>query len=263
MPKLRVRGLHKSFGDVEVLRGIDVDVEAGEVVAIIGASGSGKSTFLRCINFLEEFHAGTIEVDGQTVGYVTDASGNNRRRPEKENELLRTRVGMVFQHFNLFPHLRVIDNVTLGPVQALGQSKGEAVERGRALLEKVGLAEKMHEHPANLSGGQQQRVAIARALAMNPSLMLFDEVTSALDPELVGEVLQVMRSLAEEGMTMLVVTHEMFFARDVADRMVFFAEGKIAEEGKPQELLDNPRDERLRRFIRRVVTPSVGAHSAP
>jgi polar amino acid transport system ATP-binding protein len=158
---------------------------------------------------------------------------------------------MVFQHFNLFPHLRVIDNVTLGPIQALGQSKAQAVARGRELLEKVGLAAKMNEHPANLSGGQQQRVAIARALAMNPSLMLFDEVTSALDPELVGEVLQVMRSLAEEGMTMLVVTHEMFFARDVADRMVFFAEGKIAEDGKPQDLLDNPRDDRLRRFIRR------------
>ncbi len=251
MLKLRVRGLHKSFGDVEVLRGIDLDVEAGEVVAIIGASGSGKSTFLRCINVLEEFDEGTIEVDGQTVGYVTDASGRRRRRPEKENELLRARVGMVFQHFNLFPHLRVIDNVTLGPIQVLGQPKAEALERGRALLAKVGLAAKMHEHPANLSGGQQQRVAIARALAMNPSLMLFDEVTSALDPELVGEVLQVMRSLAEEGMTMLVVTHEMFFARDVADRMVFFAEGKIAEEGKPQALLDNPQDDRLRRFIRR------------
>jgi ABC-type histidine transport system ATPase subunit len=251
MPKLRVRGLHKSFGEHEVLRGIDLDVEAGEVLAIIGASGSGKSTFLRCINFLEEFQDGTIEVDGETVGYVADASGNRRRRTEKENELLRTRVGMVFQHFNLFPHLRVIDNVTLGPVQALGQSKAEAGERARELLSKVGLAEKINEHPANLSGGQQQRVAIARALAMNPSLMLFDEVTSALDPELVGEVLQVMRSLAEEGMTMLVVTHEMFFARDVADRMVFFAEGKIVEEGKPQELLDNPRDDRLRRFIRR------------
>ena len=258
MPKLRVRGLHKSFGDHEVLRGIDLDVEAGEVVAIIGASGSGKSTFLRCINFLEEFDDGTIEVDGQTVGYVTEPAGSRRRRAEKENELLRTRVGMVFQHFNLFPHLRVIDNVTLGPIQSLGQSKAEAVERGRALLEKVGLAAKINEHPANLSGGQQQRVAIARALAMNPSLMLFDEVTSALDPELVGEVLQVMRSLAEEGMTMLVVTHEMFFARDVADRMVFFAEGKIAEMGKPQELLDNPRDDRLRKFIRRFsVIPSV------
>ena len=258
MPKLRVRGLHKSFGDHEVLRGIDIDVEAGEVVAIIGASGSGKSTFLRCINFLEEFDAGTIEVDGETVGYMSDPGGGRRRRSEKENELLRTRVGMVFQHFNLFPHLRVIDNVTLGPIQALGQSKAEAVERARALLAKVGLAEKIDEHPANLSGGQQQRVAIARALAMNPSLMLFDEVTSALDPELVGEVLQVMRSLAEEGMTMLVVTHEMFFARDVADRMVFFAEGTIVEAGKPQELLDNPRDDRLRKFIRRFsVIPSV------
>ena len=251
MPKLRVRGLHKSFGEHKVLRGIDLDVQTGEVVAIIGASGSGKSTFLRCINVLEEFDEGTIEVDGETIGYVTDSSGKKRRRSENENERLRARVGMVFQHFNLFPHLRVIDNVILGPVHVLGEPKKVAEERGRALLAKVGLAAKVHEHPANLSGGQQQRVAIARALAMNPSLMLFDEVTSALDPELVGEVLQVMRSLAEEGMTMLVVTHEMLFARDVADRMVFFAEGVIAEEGKPQQLLDNPKDERLRRFIRR------------
>jgi polar amino acid transport system ATP-binding protein len=257
MPKLRVRGLHKSFGRNEVLRGIDLDVEAGEVLAIIGASGSGKSTFLRCINFLEDFDSGTIEIDGQTVGYVTDASGRRRRRPEKENELLRTRVGMVFQSYNLFPHLRVIDNVALGPRHVLGEPRGEAMQRAYDLLKKVGLADKIREHPANLSGGQQQRVAIARALAMNPSLMLFDEVTSALDPELVGEVLGVMRALAEDGMTMLVVTHEMFFARDVADRMVFFADGAIAEQGRPRELLDSPKDDRLRRFIRRF-TPLQG-----
>lgn len=258
MPKLRVRNLHKSFGQHEVLRGVDLDVEAGEVLAIIGASGSGKSTFLRCINFLEEFDRGTIEIDGQTVGYV-DEGERRKGRPERENELLRTRVGMVFQHFNLFPHLRVIDNVTLGPVHVLGEKRATAEERAKELLAKVGLSDKVQQHVANLSGGQQQRVAIARALAMNPSLMLFDEVTSALDPELVGEVLGVMRSLAEEGMTMLVVTHEMFFARDVADRMVFFAEGVIAEQGKPQELLDNPKDERLRRFIRRFSPVDVSA----
>jgi polar amino acid transport system ATP-binding protein len=251
MPKLRIRGLHKSFGALDVLRGVDLDVESGEVLAIIGASGSGKSTMLRCINLLEEYDRGSIEVDGESVGYQVDQSGNRRKRTERENELLRTRVGMVFQSFNLFPHLRAIDNVTLGPIHVKGESRAEATTRGRELLAKVGLEHKAQEHVANLSGGQQQRVAIARALAMSPSLMLFDEVTSALDPELVGEVLQVMRSLADEGMTMLVVTHEMHFARDVADRMVFFAEGTIVEEGAPRELMDRPRDERLQRFMQR------------
>jgi len=251
MPKLRIRGLHKSFGDLEVLRGVDLDVESGEVLAIIGSSGSGKSTMLRCINLLEEYDRGTIEVDGEPVGYTLDANGNRRKRRERENELLRTRVGMVFQSFNLFPHLRAIDNVTLGPIHVKGESRSDATARGCELLAKVGLEHKAHEHVANLSGGQQQRVAIARALAMNPSLILFDEVTSALDPELVGEVLQVMRGLAEEGMTMLVVTHEMHFARDVADRMVFFADGTIVEQGSPRDLIDRPRDERLQRFMRR------------
>jgi len=251
MPKLRIRGLRKSFGDLEVLRGVDLEVESGEVLAIIGASGSGKSTMLRCINILEDYDHGTIEVDGEPVGYTVDTNGNRRKRRERENELLRTRVGMVFQSFNLFPHLRAIENVTLGPIHVKGESRADATARGRELLAKVGLEKKTHEHVANLSGGQQQRVAIARALAMNPSLMLFDEVTSALDPELVGEVLQVMRSLAEEGMTMLVVTHEMHFARDVADRMVFFADGTIVEEGVPRDLIDRPRDERLQRFMRR------------
>jgi ABC-type polar amino acid transport system ATPase subunit len=253
MPKLRIRGLHKSFGDLEVLRGVDLDVEGGEVLAIIGASGSGKSTMLRCINLLEDYDRGSIEVDGEPVGYTVDADGNRRKRRERENELLRTRVGMVFQSYNLFPHLRAIDNVTLGPIHVKGESRADATMRGHELLAKVGLEHKALEHVANLSGGQQQRVAIARALAMNPSLMLFDEVTSALDPELVGEVLQVMRSLAEEGMTMLVVTHEMHFARDVADRMVFFADGTIVEEGAPRDLIDRPSDERLQRFMRRFT----------
>ena len=250
-PKLSIRGLHKSFGSLEVLRGVDLDVEGGEVLAIIGASGSGKSTMLRCINFLEEYDRGSIEVDGEPVGYKVDAGGNRRKRPERENELLRARVGMVFQSFNLFPHLRAIDNVILGPVHVKGESRASAIDRGRELLAKVGVEQKAHEHVVNLSGGQQQRVAIARALAMSPSLMLFDEVTSALDPELVGEVLQVMRGLADEGMTMLVVTHEMHFARDVADRMVFFADGTIVEAGTPRDLIDRPRDERLVRFMRR------------
>ncbi len=256
MPKLRIRGLRKSFGDLEVLRGVDLEVESGEVLAIIGASGSGKSTMLRCINLLEDYDHGTIEVDGESVGYTVDPDGNRRKRRERENELLRTRVGMVFQSFNLFPHLRAVDNVTLGPIHVKGESRADATTRGRELLAKVGLEHKALEHVANLSGGQQQRVAIARALAMNPSLMLFDEVTSALDPELVGEVLQVMRSLAEEGMTMLVVTHEMHFARDVADRMVFFADGTIVEEGVPRDLIDRPRDERLQRFMRRFTAIS-------
>lgn len=251
MPKLRIRGLYKSFGSLEVLRGVDLDVESGEVLAIIGASGSGKSTMLRCINLLEDYDRGLIEVDDESVGYTIDGSGARQKRTERENERLRTRVGMVFQSYNLFPHLRAIENVTLGPVHVKGESRADATARGRELLAKVGLEQKEQEHVANLSGGQQQRVAIARALAMSPSLMLFDEVTSALDPELVGEVLQVMRRLAEEGMTMLVVTHEMHFARDVADRMVFFADGTIVEEGVPRDLIDRPRDERLQRFMRR------------
>jgi len=233
-----------------------MDVSAGEVVAIIGASGSGKTTFLRCINFLEEYDEGAVYVDHEMVGYSVDPTGRRRRRSERENERLRARIGMVFQSYNLFPHLRVIDNITLGPVRVLGEPRAEAEARARALLDKVGLLDKIFEYPANLSGGQQQRVAIARALAMNPRIMLFDEVTSALDPELVGEVLLVMRTLAIEGMTMLVVTHELLFAREVADRVVFFADGVIAEEGPPAELFDRPRDERLQRFIRRF-TPTL------
>ena len=252
-PLITVRGLRKHFGELEVLRGVDLDVHAGEVIAVIGASGSGKTTFLRCINFLEEYDEGSISVGGETVGYAFDEAGRRRRRPERENERLRARVGMVFQSFNLFPHLRVIDNVTLGPINVLGESQAAAERRGKALLEKVGLGAKVGAYPATLSGGQQQRVAIARALAMNPTIMLFDEVTSALDPELVGEVLQAMRDLADEGMTMLVVTHELLFAREVADRVIFFADGAIVEQGPPKEVLDRPKDERLQRFMRRFT----------
>lgn len=250
-PVVSVRGVHKHFGEQHVLRGVDLDVSLGEVVALIGASGSGKTTLLRCIDFLEEFDQGTIEVDGQSVGYNVDASGVRRRKSDRENELLRARMGMVFQSFNLFPHLSVIDNITLGPRHVLGETKAAAEERGFDLLKKVGLDGKGRAHPATLSGGQQQRVAIARALAMNPRVMLFDEVTSALDPELVGEVLQVMKRLAADGMTMIVVTHELSFARDVADRVVFFAEGVIAVQGAPSEVLNNPEDPRLRRFVQR------------
>ena len=259
-PLVQVRGVHKRYGNQHVLRGVDLDVATGEVVALIGASGSGKTTLLRCIDFLEEFHEGTIEVDGEAVGYSIDASGKRRRRPAKEIELLRARMGMVFQSFNLFPHLTALDNVTLGPRNVLGQAKAAAEEHALDLLKKVGLDGKARAHPATLSGGQQQRVAIARALAMNPKVMLFDEVTSALDPELVGEVLHVMKALAADGMTMIVVTHELGFARDVADRVVFFAEGVIAVQGTPAEVLDNPEEPRLRRFVQRFASRTeVGA----
>jgi polar amino acid transport system ATP-binding protein len=247
---VEAQDVHKSYGRVEVLKGITLKVMPREVMCLIGPSGSGKSTFLRCINHLEKINAGRLSVDGELVGYQQRGSRLHELH-EREVARQRTEIGMVFQRFNLFPHMTAIENIVEAPIRVLRESKREAFDRAASLLARVGLAHKANAYPAELSGGQQQRVAIARALAMQPKLMLFDEPTSALDPELVGEVLQVMRSLAEEGMTMLVVTHEMFFARDVADRMVFFAEGKIAEDGKPQDLLDNPRDDRLRRFIRR------------
>ena len=234
--------LHKSFGDLEVLKGIDFQVGHGEVVCVIGPSGSGKSTLLRCVNRLEEPTSGRILIEGNDI---TD--------PDADLDRLRARIGMCFQQFNLFPHLSVLRNLTIAQRRVLKRSKAEAVEIARRNLEKVGLIEKIDEYPSHLSGGQQQRVAIARALSMEPDMMLFDEATSALDPELVGEVLTVMRKLAEEGMTMMVVTHEMGFAREVADRIVFMDDGVVVEEGPPSEMLANPREERTKQFLSMVL----------
>ena len=244
-PVVEIAGLHKSFGEREVLRGIDLTVRQGEVVCIIGASGSGKSTLLRCINLLEQPTAGTIHVLGTEV---TD--------PDVDIDRVRTHVGMVFQQFNLFPHRSVLENCTLAQRQVLHRSKAEAEAVAMKNLEHVGLADRANSVPGQLSGGQQQRVAIARALSMDPALMLFDEPTSALDPELVGEVLAVMRTLAEEGMTMLVVTHEMIFAREVGDRVIFLDDGVILEEGPPDQVLGAPREERTQAFLRRVLDPT-------
>jgi polar amino acid transport system ATP-binding protein len=241
-PVLRLVGVHKSFGQLEVLRGIDLTLAEHEVICLIGASGSGKSTLLRCVNLLEYIDAGRIELDGQPItGTQVDV---NR---------LRRRIGIVFQAFNLFPHLRVLDNVTLGPRRALRQSRAEAETQALALLDRFGLADKAREYPDRLSGGQQQRVAIVRALAMQPDLMLLDEITSALDPELVAEVLNVIRELAKGGMTMLIATHEMGFAKDIADRVCFLDRGAILEEGPPDQVFRAPREERTRQFLQRVI----------
>ena len=239
---VKVEGLHKRFGKLEVLKGIDLEVSEGEVVVIIGPSGSGKSTLLRCVNFLEKSQMGKIYIDEELV----------ERKPKMINKM-RQNVGMVFQHFNLFPHMTVLGNVIEGPIQVKGMRREEAVKFGVDLLVKVGLADKKDTYPAMLSGGQKQRVAIARALAMQPDVMLFDEPTSALDPELVGEVLSVMKELANEGMTMLVVTHEMGFAREVADRVIFMDEGVIVEEAKPDEIFNNPRNERTKLFLGKIL----------
>lgn len=239
---IEVKDLRKSFGENHVLTGIDCSVAESEVVCVIGPSGSGKSTFLRCLNMLEEITGGEVVIDG------TNLTGKNVNIDE-----VRTEIGMVFQQFNLFPHKSVIENIMLAPMKVRGLSKSAAHERGRVLLEKVGLAEKENAYPAQLSGGQQQRVAIARALAMEPKVMLFDEPTSALDPELVGDVLAVMKSLAEEGMTMVVVTHEMGFAREVGDRVIFMDGGVIVEEGDPVELFANPQEERTQSFLNKVL----------
>ncbi len=246
---LRVENLHKRFGPLHVLKGIDLSVRKGETVVIIGASGSGKSTLLRCVNFLEMPSEGRIFVEGRPVGRETRKPGV-MAYAGRELNALRARVGMVFQQFNLFPHMTVEGNVMIGPMKLRGLSEAEARRIAHDNLRRVGILEKAEEYPARLSGGQQQRVAIARALAMEPSMMLFDEATSALDPELVGEVLLSMRRLSDEGMTMLVVTHELGFAYNVADRVIFLEGGKIHEQGTPQEVLLAPREERTREFLR-------------
>lgn len=240
--KISVKGLFKTFGDLEVLKGMDVEVADGEVLSLIGPSGSGKSTFLRCLNRLERATAGTIMLDG--VDVLAKTTNINQ---------LRENVGMVFQHFNLFPHLTVLQNITLAPVQLGKSNKQEANECGMELLKKVGLEEKASAYPSQLSGGQKQRVAIARSLAMNPNIMLFDEPTSALDPEMVGEVLEVMNQLAQDGMTMIVVTHEMGFAREVCDRVIFMDDGYIVEEGTPEEIFSHPQEQRTIDFLNKVL----------
>ena len=252
-PLIQVRDLHKSFGTLEVLRGVSFDVKRGEVLAIIGPSGSGKSTLLRCLNFLEEYQAGDVLFDNALVGYRKNAAG--RRKPDSERNIrrIRARLGMVFQSFNLFPHKTVLENVIEGPVVVKGQLRATAEAEGRALLARVGLTDKLDAYPTKLSGGQQQRAAIARALAMQPAAMLFDEPTSALDPELVGEVLEVMQSLAADGMTMVVVTHEMGFARRVADRVMMMDAGEIVELGPPAQIFGAPQSPRTAEFLRRVL----------
>ncbi|SFD60005.1 amino acid ABC transporter ATP-binding protein [Streptomyces aidingensis] len=251
-PMVRAEQVHKSFGPVKVLRGIDLEVRRGEVFCLVGPSGSGKSTFLRCINHLEQISAGRLWVDGRLVGYRQKGRKLYEMK-EREVAAQRRDIGMVFQRFNLFPHMTAVENVMEAPVQVKGVPRARARERAVELLERVGLGDKIRAYPAQLSGGQQQRVAIARALAMDPKLMLFDEPTSALDPELVGEVLDVMRQLAEEGMTMIVVTHEMGFAREVGDSLVFMDGGVVVEAGHPREVLTDPRHERTRAFLSKVL----------
>ncbi|MDO5538558.1 MAG: amino acid ABC transporter ATP-binding protein [Eubacteriales bacterium] len=239
---IKVKNLYKKFDDLEVLNGIDEHISKGEVVVVIGPSGSGKSTFLRCLNLLEEVTKGDIYVDDELI----TAPGVNVNK-------VRQKMGMVFQHFNLFPHLTIMENITLAPTLLKKMTKEEAVKKGQELLERVGLAEKADAYPAQLSGGQKQRVAIARALAMNPEIMLFDEPTSALDPEMVGEVLEVMKDLAKSGMTMVIVTHEMGFAREVASRVLFMDQGVVMESGRPEEIFSNPQNERTKLFLSKVL----------
>jgi polar amino acid transport system ATP-binding protein len=251
-PMVKAEAVHKSFGRIEVLRGIDLEVQAKEVMCVIGPSGSGKSTFLRCINHLEKIDAGRLSVDGELVGY-RQRGDKLYELPDREVCQKRSEIGMVFQHFNLFPHMTALENLIEAPIRVKRASRSTAMAYARSLLDRVGLADKTNSYPNQLSGGQQQRVAIARALAMNPKLMLFDEPTSALDPELVGDVLDVMRRLAADGMTMIVVTHEMGFAREVGDTLVFMDGGVIVESGKPREVLANPQQERTRSFLSKVL----------
>ncbi len=251
-PLVRISALKKSFGVNRVLDGIDMEVRKGEAVVIIGASGSGKTTLLRCINLLEQYDEGSIKVDGVEVGFRDGNGAGRRRRGERELAKIRADLGMVFQLFNLFPHLSALENVMLGLRKVRGMAKDEARSLAEQWLVRVGLADKLHSLPIQLSGGQQQRVGIARAVAMGPKVLLLDEITSALDPELVGEVLTVVRGLAEEGMTMIVVTHEMTFARDVGSRIVFMDGGRILVQGTPREVLAAPRNERLKSFLARI-----------
>lgn len=256
-PKVRVEGLHKFFGELHVLKGVDLTVDPDSVTVLVGPSGSGKSTLLRCINELETIDAGRVWVDGELIGMreVTRPDGSIQLHAlnDKARAAQRAKIGMVFQRFNLFPHMTALGNVMEAPVQVKGLSKARARRRGIELLERVGLADRLDHYPSQLSGGQQQRVAIARALAMDPELMLFDEPTSALDPELVGEVLQVMKDLAADGMTMVVVTHEMGFAREVGDQLVFMDAGEVCESGEPHRVLDHPQQERTQAFLSSVL----------
>jgi polar amino acid transport system ATP-binding protein len=249
---LRCEQVWKRFGKLEVLRGIDLEVGKGEVFVVVGPSGSGKSTLLRCINHLEVIHKGRIYIDGELLGY-REVNGVLKEQNERSIARMRASIGIVFQQFNLFPHLTALGNVTEAPVHVKKVRKAQALEAGRALLRKVGLGDKLDAYPSQLSGGQQQRVAIARALAMQPKLMLFDEPTSALDPELVGEVLDVMKDLAADGMTMVVITHEMGFAREVADRVVFIDEGRVVEAAPPEDFFHRPREERTRAFLSKIL----------
>jgi polar amino acid transport system ATP-binding protein len=249
---VRAEEVCKNFGALQVLKGVTLEVERGRVLVLVGPSGSGKSTFLRCINHLEQVNAGRLYVDGELIGY-RERGDKLHEMPAREAARQRRDIGMVFQHFNLFPHRTALQNIIEAPLHVKGVKKAAAIERGRDLLDQVGMSEKATAYPAQLSGGQQQRVAIARALAMDPKLMLFDEPTSALDPELVGEVLGVMKKLAGEGMTMIVVTHEMGFAREVADQLVFMDAGVIVERGKPREVLSNPQHDRTKAFLSKVM----------